>query len=156
MPEVKFFGINTIWSCHGNHYRSYFGIGIAFGFSPAVSFVSAMGFVLTSTAVVMQLLGERGDTATPRGQRVVAILLFEDVLLSGGDELQALGRFAGGPLVPVETMHQVAGDAVFLQHHRDGLRRVEGRVPLAAALGVSDERLLELIGEAATQVSGFS
>ena len=56
-------------------------IDIAFGFSPAVSFVSAMGFVLTSTAVVMQLLGERGDTATPRGQRVVAILLFEDLLI---------------------------------------------------------------------------
>jgi hypothetical protein len=53
-----------------------------------------------------------------------------------------------GPLVPVETVHQVAGDAVFLQHHGDGLRGVEGRVPLAAALGVADERLLELIGEA--------
>ena len=45
-------------------------------------------------------------------------------------------------------MHQVAGDAVFLQHHGDGLRGVEGRVALAAALGVGDERLLELIGEA--------
>jgi hypothetical protein len=42
----------------------------------------------------------------------------------------------------------VAGDAVFLQHHGDGLGGVEGRVPLAAALGVGDERLLELIGEA--------
>jgi glutathione-regulated potassium-efflux system protein KefB len=57
------------------------GVGMAFGFSPAVSFVSAMGFVLTSTAIVMQLLGERGDTATPRGQKIVAILLFEDLLI---------------------------------------------------------------------------
>jgi hypothetical protein len=45
-------------------------------------------------------------------------------------------------------MHQVAGDAVFLQHHGDGLGGVEGRVPLAAAFGVGDERLLELIGGA--------
>ena len=70
-----------------------------------------------------------------------------DVLLSGGDEREAFGGFAGRPLVPVETVHHVAGDAVFLQHHGDGLRGVEGRIPLAAALGVGDDRLLELIGE---------
>ncbi len=57
------------------------GVGVAFGFSLAVSFVSAMGFVLTSTAIVMQLLGERGDIAAPRGQKIVAILLFEDLLI---------------------------------------------------------------------------
>jgi len=57
------------------------GVGVAFGFSLAVSFVSAMGFVLTSTAIVMQLLGERGDLAAPRGQKIVAILLFEDLLI---------------------------------------------------------------------------
>ncbi len=57
------------------------GVGVAFGFSLAVSFVSAMGFVLTSTAIVMQLLGERGDIAAPRGQRMVSILLFEDLLI---------------------------------------------------------------------------
>ena len=34
-----------------------------------------------------------------------------------------------------------------MPYHADGLRGVEGRVPLAAALGVGDERLLELIGE---------
>lgn len=57
------------------------GVGMAFGFSWAVSLVSAMGFVLTSTAIVMQLLGERGDLAAPRGQKIVAILLFEDLLI---------------------------------------------------------------------------
>ncbi|QHE86070.1 monovalent cation:proton antiporter-2 (CPA2) family protein [Hydrogenophaga sp. BPS33] len=56
-------------------------VGLAFGFPLGVSFVSAMGFVLTSTAVVMQLLGERGDIAQPRGQKIVAILLFEDLLI---------------------------------------------------------------------------
>jgi len=57
------------------------GVGLAFGFSLAVSFISAMGFVLTSTAIVMQLLGERGDIATPRGQKIVSILLLEDLLI---------------------------------------------------------------------------
>jgi monovalent cation:proton antiporter-2 (CPA2) family protein len=56
-------------------------VGMSFGFPLAVSFVSAMGFVLTSTAIVMQLLGERGDIAAPRGQSMVSILLFEDLLI---------------------------------------------------------------------------
>lgn len=56
-------------------------VGLAFGFSWQVSLISAMGFVLTSTAIVMQLLGERGDLAAPRGQKIVAILLFEDLLI---------------------------------------------------------------------------
>lgn len=56
-------------------------LGMLFGFSLPVSFISAMGFVLTSTAIVMQLLGERGDIALPRGQKIVSILLFEDLLI---------------------------------------------------------------------------
>ncbi|MDQ8022602.1 MAG: monovalent cation:proton antiporter-2 (CPA2) family protein [Moraxellaceae bacterium] len=57
------------------------GVGVAFGFPLAVSFVSSLGFVLTSTAIVMQLLGERGDTSTPAGQKIVSILLLEDLLI---------------------------------------------------------------------------
>ncbi len=56
-------------------------VGMVFGFPWEVSFVSAMGFVLTSTAIVMQLLGERGDIAAPRGQKIVSVLLFEDLLI---------------------------------------------------------------------------
>ena len=57
------------------------GVGIAFGFPWQVSFVAGAGFVLTSTAIVMQVLSERGDIQTPRGQRIVSILLFEDLLI---------------------------------------------------------------------------
>ena len=57
------------------------GLGIAFGFSPAVAFVAGMGFVLTSTAIVVQLLEERGELAMPKGQRIVSILLFEDLTI---------------------------------------------------------------------------
>ncbi|ALN58691.1 monovalent cation:proton antiporter-2 (CPA2) family protein [Lysobacter enzymogenes] len=57
------------------------GVGLLFGFPPVVAFIGAMGFVLTSTAIVMQILGERGDLALPRGQRIVSILLFEDLLI---------------------------------------------------------------------------
>jgi glutathione-regulated potassium-efflux system protein KefB len=57
------------------------GVGLAFGLPLMVAFIGAMGFVLTSTAIVMQILGERSDLALPRGQRIVSILLFEDLLI---------------------------------------------------------------------------
>ncbi|MDG6373168.1 monovalent cation:proton antiporter-2 (CPA2) family protein [Glaesserella parasuis] len=56
-------------------------VGMAFGYSWQISFVGGAGFVLTSTAIVMQVLSERGDIASPRGQRMVSILLFEDLII---------------------------------------------------------------------------
>lgn len=58
------------------------GVGILGGLAPAVAFIAAMGFVMTSTAVVMQILDERGDTSTPAGQRIVSILLLEDLAIA--------------------------------------------------------------------------
>jgi len=55
------------------------GVGLAFGWSPAVAVIGAMGFVLSSTAVIMKMLDERGQTASPAGQRAVSILLLEDL-----------------------------------------------------------------------------
>ncbi len=57
------------------------GVGLLAGLSGPVAFVAAMGFVLTSTAIVMQILDERGVTATEPGQRAVAILLLEDLAI---------------------------------------------------------------------------
>lgn len=57
------------------------GLGILLGFSPVVAFIFGMGFVLTSTAIVMQILGERGELSTDSGQRMVSILLLEDLAI---------------------------------------------------------------------------
>lgn len=56
-------------------------VGLWLGFSWQVAFVGASGFVLTSTAIVMQVLSERGDIASYRGQKMISILLFEDLLI---------------------------------------------------------------------------
>ncbi|WP_407520792.1 monovalent cation:proton antiporter-2 (CPA2) family protein [Methylobacterium oryzisoli] len=56
-------------------------VGVAMGFSLTVAFVAGTGFVLTSTAIVMQVLEERGTLSTPKGQRIVAILLLEDLAI---------------------------------------------------------------------------
>src|SRR5690606_22004081 len=65
------------------------GVAWLCGLRMPAAFIGAAGFVLTSTAVVMQLLGERGDIALPRGQRIVSILLFEDRSEEHTSELQS-------------------------------------------------------------------
>lgn len=57
------------------------GVGILLGFAPVVAFIFGMGFVLTSTAIVMQILGERGELSTDSGQQMVSILLLEDLAI---------------------------------------------------------------------------
>lgn len=57
------------------------GVGMAFGLPPAASVIGAMGFVLSSTAVIMKMMDDRGQTNTPGGQRAVAVLLLEDLAI---------------------------------------------------------------------------
>ena len=47
--------------------------------SKEVAFIAGMGFTLSSTAIVMQVLEERGISNTPKGQRVISTLIFEDL-----------------------------------------------------------------------------
>lgn len=57
------------------------GVGVLGGLSWPIAFIAAMGFVLSSTAVIMQMMDERGEASTPAGQRNVAILLLEDLAI---------------------------------------------------------------------------
>ncbi|MBS7544981.1 monovalent cation:proton antiporter-2 (CPA2) family protein [Ancylobacter oerskovii] len=81
-------------------------VGLALGYPLVPSFVSGTGFVLTSTAIVMQVLEERRSLALPKGRRIVAILLLEDLaivpllalvafLAPGGNEVTLAERFTG-------------------------------------------------------------
>jgi glutathione-regulated potassium-efflux system protein KefB len=54
---------------------------VAFALSPVTAFIAGAGFVLSSTAVIMSSLQERGEIASPEGQKSVSILLFEDLLI---------------------------------------------------------------------------
>ncbi|WP_241060289.1 monovalent cation:proton antiporter-2 (CPA2) family protein [Achromobacter xylosoxidans] len=56
-------------------------VGLLAGLSGPAAFMAAMGFVLSSTAIVMQILGERDETASAQGQRIVSILLLEDLAI---------------------------------------------------------------------------
>lgn len=54
---------------------------MAFGVAAPIAFIGAMGFVLSSTAVIMQMVEERGELSSPSGQRAVSILLLEDLAI---------------------------------------------------------------------------
>ncbi len=68
----------------------------AAGAAPAAAFIGASGFVLSSTAVIMKMLDERGETTTPAGQRAVSILLLEDIAVVPLLAIVALMASVGG------------------------------------------------------------
>ena len=57
------------------------GVAMAAGLVWYAALIAGFGFALSSTAIVMQLLEERGENADPAGQRVVSVLLFEDLAI---------------------------------------------------------------------------
>ncbi|GGY51004.1 monovalent cation:proton antiporter-2 (CPA2) family protein [Pseudoduganella albidiflava] len=82
-----------LWAMRGQ----IFGLGLAqvaaaiaalaltayamFGFSAPAAFVAGAGFVLSSTAVIMMVLQDHGEVSSTEGQKSVAILLFEDLMI---------------------------------------------------------------------------
>ena len=57
------------------------GLALAAGLAWYAAVIAGFGFALSSTAIVMQLLQERNENADPAGQRVISILLFEDLAI---------------------------------------------------------------------------
>ena len=57
------------------------GLAMAAGLTWYAAVIAGFGFALSSTAIVMQLLQERNENADPAGQRVISILLFEDLAI---------------------------------------------------------------------------
>ncbi len=55
--------------------------GAALGLPLMVAFIGGSGFVLSSTAVIMSVLQERGELASAQGQQGVSILLLEDLMI---------------------------------------------------------------------------
>ncbi len=79
------------------------GVALALGFTVAEAVFFAFVFALSSTAIVLRGLSERGETDAPHGRFIVGVLIFQDLcvvpmvlivpILAGGDE--------GGVAVPL-------------------------------------------------------
>ncbi|MGV7032024.1 monovalent cation:proton antiporter-2 (CPA2) family protein [Methylobacterium symbioticum] len=137
-------------------------VGIALGFPVSVAFVAGTGFVLTSTAIVMQLLEERGALSTPKGQRIVAILLLEDLaivpllaavalLAPGGAEASGMERAVAVVIALASVAALVAAGRWLLNPLFRLLAAAKAREVMTAAA------LLVVLGSAlAMQLGGLS
>ncbi|MBD9528560.1 monovalent cation:proton antiporter-2 (CPA2) family protein [Paracoccus sp. PAR01] len=128
-------------------------VGILLGYPAAASFVSGTGFVLTSTAIVMQMLEERREMATPKGRRIISILLFEDLaivpllalvafLAPGGAETTMSDRLTGvaigiGCIVVLVFAGRYLLDPMFRLLARFGAREVMTAAALLVVLGAA-------------------
>lgn len=128
-------------------------VGVALGYPVIPSLVAGTGFVLTSTAIVMQMLTERNQMALPKGRRIVAILLFEDLaivpllamvafLAPGGTEASLPDRLwdVGLGLAAIAAL-VLAGcyllDPMFRLLARSGAREVMTAAALLVVLGAA-------------------
>ena len=133
-------------------------VGILLGYPVAASFVAGTGFVLTSTAIVMQMLTERGQIAQPKGRRMVSILLFEDLsivpllalvafLAPGGAEATVADRLLGvgiglAAIVALVLAGRYLLDPMFRLLARFGAREVMTAAALLVVLGAAELMLL--------------
>jgi len=128
-------------------------VGIALGYPTAASFVAGTGFVLTSTAIVMQMLEERGEMGLPKGRRIIAILLLEDLaivpllalvafLAPGGAEATLTDRLTGvaiglAAIVALVLAGRYLLDPMFRLLARFGAREVMTAAALLVVLGAA-------------------
>lgn len=135
-------------------------VGLALGYPVAVSFVAGTGFVLTSTAIAMQMLDERNALGQPRGRRVVAILLLEDLaivpllalvafLAPGGEAVSTADRFIAiaiglGAILGLIVAGRYLLDPMFRLLGRTKAREVMTAAALLVVLGSA--LLMQLAG----------
>ncbi|CAM3326653.1 monovalent cation:proton antiporter-2 (CPA2) family protein [Paracoccus nototheniae] len=76
----QIFGLGLAQVCVAIALLTLAGVTI-FALPLVTAFIAGAGFVLSSTAVIMSTLQDRGELASPEGQKAVSILLFEDLLI---------------------------------------------------------------------------
>lgn len=126
--------------------------GMAFGLPTPVAFVAGLGFVLSSTAVVMQMLEDEGLLGTPEGQKGVSILLLEDLAIvpllaivafigpretDNGAPLWQELALAGGALVALILAGRYLLDPMFAVLARARAREVMTAAALLVVLGAA-------------------
>ncbi|MFG1372456.1 monovalent cation:proton antiporter-2 (CPA2) family protein [Xanthobacter oligotrophicus] len=128
-------------------------VGLVLGFPAAQSFVAGTGFVLTSTAIVMQMLEERRALGLPKGRRIMAILLLEDLaivpllalvafLAPGGAEVTLQQRLASvgiglGAIAALVVAGRYALDPMFRLLGKARAREVMTAAALLVVLGAA-------------------
>jgi glutathione-regulated potassium-efflux system protein KefB len=130
------------------------GVGVLAGLAWQMALIAALGFSLSSTAVIMKMLGDVGEAASPHGQRATAILLFEDLSIvpllalvallaaGGGGSESAVpawqsAAIAVGAIAGVFVLGRYALNPVFALLARSGAREVMTAAALLVVLGAA-------------------
>ena len=137
-------------------------VGLALGYPVAASFVAGTGFVLTSTAIVMQMLDERRAMGQPKGRRIIAILLLEDLAIVPLLALTAFLAPSGEAVSMTDRMIAVAiglgaivGLIIAGRYLLDPMFRLLGRAKAREVMTAA--ALLVVLGAAlAMQLAGLS
>src|SRR6185295_18314461 len=87
-------------------------VSMGFGRSLPVALIAAAGFVMSSTAVIMKMMEDAGEVATPAGQRVTSILLLQDLAIVPLLALVALLGAASGHAANAPPLWQSAAFAL--------------------------------------------
>jgi glutathione-regulated potassium-efflux system ancillary protein KefC len=127
------------------------GVAYVFGIDMRVAIVGAMALSLSSTALALQPLTERGGLATQGGQATFAILLFQDIAVIpmlailpllgtqggwSGFSLQGVG-FAAAVVIGTLVLGHFAARPVFRHIARTRLREIFTAFALLLVLGIA-------------------
>jgi monovalent cation:proton antiporter-2 (CPA2) family protein len=109
------------------------GIAIALGVGPGAALIAGFGLAMSSTAFVLQLLGERDELGTREGLLAFAILLFQDLAVVPFLALLPLmaGDGAAQPLELVPVLRALAVTVLVVVVGRYALRPALRRVARA-------------------------
>ena len=88
-----------------------FAIGAVFGWNPERALLLGFVISLSSTAVVLGLLEEAGETQTPFGQDTIGVLIVQDIAAIGMILALGLLVMGGEALSPLDIAKQAAGAA---------------------------------------------
>jgi len=123
---------------------------VLFGWPGPVAFIAGAGFVLSSTAVIMSVLQDRGDFSSREGQRSVSILLFEDLMivpllavvafmspLAGGEAGASAALLAAGALLLLLAVSRWALNPFFALLAKARTREVLTAGALLVVLGAA-------------------
>ncbi|MDP1776271.1 MAG: monovalent cation:proton antiporter-2 (CPA2) family protein [Moraxellaceae bacterium] len=125
--------------------------GISFGYGTIPAFIFGIGFTMTSTAIVFQMLNERRQMASAKGQRIVSVLLLEDLAIvpilallgfmaAGSSEVTLENRLvsilvAAGAVLGLILIGRYLLNPVFERIARVGLRELMTGASLLVVLG---------------------
>ncbi|MCQ4162105.1 monovalent cation:proton antiporter-2 (CPA2) family protein [Roseomonas sp. GC11] len=124
----------------------------ALGHGWGAALVAGLGLALSSTALVMQLLEERGETETPHGRTAFAILLLQDLAIvpllalvaflsplpsAGGQPAWAEALLAAGAIAAVVLAGRYLLNPFFALLARSGAREIMTAAALLVVLGAA-------------------